>query len=51
LPPPPSRWVGHQELEVRVDLTPSPNVNINTTPHRRLRTQVLPESDAEEVVS
>jgi hypothetical protein len=50
LPLPPGRWVGHREVEVQVDLTPSPDVNIDKAPHRHLRTQVLPELDAGEVV-
>jgi hypothetical protein len=50
LPPPPGQWVGHRELEVWVDLTPSPDVNIDTTAHRRLHAWVMLKSDAEKVV-
>jgi hypothetical protein len=42
--------VGHRELEVRVDLTPSLDINVDSTPHRRLRARVL-ESNMEDVVS
>jgi hypothetical protein len=51
LPPPPGRWVRHRELEVQVNLTPSPDINVDAAPHHRLRARVLPESDAEDVVS
>jgi hypothetical protein len=49
--PPPHGWqVGHRELEVRVDLTASPDLNVNAAAHRHLYARVLSESDMEEVV-
>jgi hypothetical protein len=50
LPPPPARWVGHLELEVWVDLTPSPEINVYVASHHHLRAWVLLESDTKEEV-
>jgi hypothetical protein len=47
---PPTQRVGHRELEVRVDLKPSSDMNIDAAPHRCLRARVLPESDMTEIV-
>jgi hypothetical protein len=50
LPLPPGRQVGHRELEVRVDLAPSPNINVDAAPHCHLRARVLQKLDAEDVI-